>query len=105
MYALGIAGYSSDAVQVQTDNVNYINDTVGYYTDVQGDPASVLDYLINNSWGNYQDVIDIVTGISDYFIDDLLTSDVIIQQERGWTFNWELITTVWETIDNNWNNG
>lgn len=104
MYALGIAGYSSDAVQVQTDNVNYINDTVGYYTDVQGNPAEILDYLISNSWGNYRDIISIDTGILDYLIDNV-PFNIIIEQERGWTFDWELITTLWETIDNDWNNG
>lgn len=127
MYITTTRGYSFDATQVQTGIIDYIprieigNDIstgsstgvldyvvlniMGYYTDVSNGASSILDYLpFGDAEGYYNDVIQNTTGISDYLIDNV-PFNIIIEQERGWTFNWELITTVWETIDNNWNNG
>lgn len=126
MYVTNTRGYSSGARQlantvgyVVTDNIGNDESTgtasslldyvilnrMGYYTDVSGNAASILDYLpFGNAEGYYQDVTQVTTGILEYLIDNV-PFDIIIEQERGWGFNWELITTVWETIDNNWNNG
>lgn len=126
MYVTNTRGYSSGARQVANTVGYVVTDTIGnddstgsatsdldylilsrmgYYTDVSGNTASVLDYLpFGDAEGYYSDVVQDTTGVLDYLIDNV-PFDIIIEQERGWGFNWELITTVWETIDNNWNNG
>lgn len=127
MYTTTTRGYSFDSRQFQTGVKDYIpgiaigNDDstgsstgvldyvvlnrMGYYNDVRGTAGSVLDYLpFGTSQGYYSDVAQDTTGILDYLIDNV-PFNIIIEQERGWTFNWELITALWETIDNDWNNG
>lgn len=125
MYVGSTRGYSSDADQQTTGILDYvvtdtignndstgsaglldymILDRMGYFSDSTGTPSSVLDYLPDNRWGNQRDVIQYTTGVIDYVLDQI-SSNVIIEQERGWGFNWELITLQWETINDNWNNG
>lgn len=126
MYITTTEGYSHDATQQVTGVLDYvvtndigndistgsvtgvldyvILDRMGYYTDVNNIPSNIIDYLPSDDWGNQRGVIQNTTGVVDYFLDSYI-SDLIIEQERGWGFNWELITLEWQTINDNWNNG
>lgn len=126
MYITQTHGYSHDATQEVTGVLDYIvtgsigNDTstglssavidymildrMGYYRDVNNTPSSVIDYLPNNDWGNQRGIVQYNKGYIDYILDGYL-GDLIIEQERGWGFNWDLITLEWQTINDNWNNG
>jgi len=121
MYVGRVRGYNTDAIQLQTGIVDYIPtdswgnnqstgsavadyvilDRMGYYKDVVNIQTGVIDYT--HLEGYYKDVVNIQTGILDYLIDNV-PYNIIIEQERGWSFNWELINVLWETIDENWNN-
>lgn len=103
MYATTTQGYSHGATQVANTVGYVITDEIGN-DESTGVAASVLDYMILNEIGYYMGVNQIHTGVLDYVIDNV-SFNIIIEQERGWGFNWELITTLWETIDNNWENG
>lgn len=126
MYITTTEGYSHDATQQVTGVLDYvvtndigndistgsitgvldyvILDRMGYYTDVNNVPSNIIDYLPSDDWGNQRGVIQNTTGVIDYLLDSYI-SDLIIEQERGWGFNWELITLEWQTINDNWNNG
>lgn len=126
MYIVTTEGYSHGVTQQVTGVLDYvvtnsigndistgtasavldymILDRMGYYTDVNNTPSNIIDYLPNNEWGNQRGVVQNTTGIIDYLIDGYL-GDLIIEQDRGWGFNWELITQDWQTINDNWNNG
>jgi len=126
MYITTTEGYSHDATQQVTGVLDYvvtndigndistgsitgvldyvILDRMGYYTDVNNISSNITDYLPSDDWGNQRGVIQNTTGVIDYFLDSYI-SDLIIEQERGWGFNWELITLEWQTINDNWNNG
>lgn len=126
MYITTTEGYSHDATQQVTGVLDYvvtndigndistgsvtgvldyvILDRMGYYTDVNNIPSSITNYLPSNDWGNQRGVQQNTTGVKDYFLDSYI-SNLIIEQERGWGFNWELITLEWQTINDNWNNG
>tara|TARA_R110002167_G_scaffold9942_4_gene45856 strand:- start:2158 stop:2532 length:375 start_codon:yes stop_codon:yes gene_type:complete len=123
MYTSSTQGYSSNAIQNDKGFLDYIPEIeignnestsvvtglidymvlneMGYYKDASGTPSSSLDYMLLNDWGYSRDNIQYTTGIVDYLIDNI-PFNILIEQERGWGFNWELITTLWETIDNNW---
>lgn len=124
MYVTRTNGYNTGANQIQTGLLDYVvGDHFGYNTfsqPVQG----LLDYMILERMGysigsiqgstatdyvgvfeGYQnDIVNVQTGIVDYLI-DRIPYNILIEQERGWGFNWELISVLWETIDNNWENG
>lgn len=119
MYAIISRGYQSDATTIDTGIVDYLPDNswgnnpgtgsvlsgymildrMGYYLDATTTQTGVIDYT--HLEGYYKDVVTIDTGILDYLLDDI-RYNIIIEQDRGWEFNWELITKLWDTIDNNW---
>lgn len=124
MYVTRTNGYNAGANQIQTGVLDYVvgNET-GY--DIFTEPRpGILDYIVLNrmgysigntqgstavdyigEFGGYQkDIVNVQTGIVDYLI-DIIPYNILIEQERGWGFNWELISVLWETIDNNWENG
>ena len=123
MYVGGLRGYNTGAIQLQTGILDYVPTNNWSNDESTGSGSGVLDYMILNNMGYYldvvniqtgvinytdidgyyKDVVNIQTGILDYLIDNI-SYNIIIEQERGWSFNWELINVLWETIDDNWNN-
>tara|TARA_R110000796_G_scaffold16612_1_gene51786 strand:- start:1160 stop:1537 length:378 start_codon:yes stop_codon:yes gene_type:complete len=92
---------NNPSVEVVTSVLDYIVlQNIGYHTGVNEINTGILDYVPGDVWSYDQGVIQFNTGILEYLIDDL-PFDIIITQDRDWTFNWELITQLWETIDNN----
>ena len=116
--------YLQSSGQIQTGVLDYVvGDQIGYDIFTATRPG-ILDYIVLNRMGysigntqgstavdyigefeGYQkDIVNVQTGIVDYLI-DRIPYNILIEQERGWGFNWELISVLWETIDNNWENG
>lgn len=94
-----IEGYNKEVSGAQ-NGINYLAGIQGYFLDVEQYNKGFVDYIYDIE-GYQKDVINIDTGILDYIL-DYISLDIIVEQERGWGFNWELISTLWETIDNNW---
>jgi len=126
MYITTTEGYSYGATQQVTGVLDYVvtnnigNDIstssitgvldyiilgrMGYYTDVNNIASNTIKYLPTDDWGNQKGVTQDTSSVKDYLLDSYI-SNLIIEQERGWGFNWELITLEWQTINDNWNNG